>query len=304
MLVPALVGDWWQVAGIPNLGAFNSNGQQTAAFGLWQAADGTWQLWGCIRKTNVGGQSRLFYRWEGAKITDTEWEPNGIAMVAEPDYGEAPGGLQAPHASRIGDEYLMVYGDWESVCLARSDDGKSFERRVVTSENPENAANPGNTGKTGMFNEGLGNATRDPMITKIGDLYHVYYTASPGGVGSVYCRTSPDLRAWSESVIVSAGGSAGSDWSDGEEPYVLFHDEEAAFYLFRTHTQPDTEHMLTSVYRSTDPLDFGVDHDEKLVTTLPAEASWIVREDNNYYIGSVLPNLQGYRIARLEWVLR
>ena len=62
MLVPALVGDWWQVAGIPNLGAFNSNGQQTAAFGLWQAADGTWQLWGCIRKTNVGGQSRLFYR--------------------------------------------------------------------------------------------------------------------------------------------------------------------------------------------------------------------------------------------------
>ena len=308
ILVPEIDGEWWQVAGNPDLGDFNSDDQQPTAFGMWQAADGTWQLWGCIRKTNVGGQTRLFYRWEGTRITDTEWEPKGIAMVAEPDYGETPGGLQSPHATQIGDEYLLVYGDWENICLARSNDGKRFERQFVPPPSAESADDLASAGRTGMFNEGLGNSTRDPMITKIGDLYHVYYTANPGGVGSVYCRTSSDLQTWSEPIIVSAGGSAGSDWFDGEVPYVLFHDEEQAFYLFRTHSQPhaesDTEQMMTSVYRSTDPLDFGVGHDDKLVTTLQAEASWIVREGDDFYIASVLPNLQGYRVARLEWVRR
>lgn len=298
VLVPEIDGEWWQIAGNPDLGEFNSDEQQPAAFGMWQAADGTWQLWGCIRNTNVGGQTRLFYRWEGAQITDTEWEPKGIAMTAEPDYGETPGGLQTPHATLIGDEYLMVYGDWENICLARSDDGKSFVRQLGDDRDPAK------TGKAGMFNEGRGTSTRDPMITKIGDLYHVYYTANPGGVGSVYARTSADLRTWSDPVIVSAGGSAGSDCHDGEEPYVLFRDDEQAFYLFRTHSQPGTEAMMTSVYRSTDPLDFGVGRDDKLVTTLQAEASWIMQEGHATYITAVMPGLQGFRVARLEWVRR
>ena len=65
VLVPEIDGDWWQVAGNPDLGEFNSDEQEPTAFGMWQALDGTWQLWGCIRKTNVGGNTRLFFRWEG-----------------------------------------------------------------------------------------------------------------------------------------------------------------------------------------------------------------------------------------------
>ena len=71
-VVPKVVGPWWQIAGNPDLGPYNSDEQEPTAFGLWQAADRSWQLWGCIRKTNVGGQTRLFYRWQGDKITDTD----------------------------------------------------------------------------------------------------------------------------------------------------------------------------------------------------------------------------------------
>ncbi len=293
VLVPEISGEWWRIAGNPDLGEFTSAEQEPTAFGVWQAADGTWQLWGCIRKTNVGGNTRLFFRWEGARITDIDWQPVGIAMMADSSVGETPGGLQSPHATRIGDEWILAYGDWEHICFARSPDGKEFTRQI------------GGDGIAGAFDEGLGNSTRDPMITQFDDTYYVYYTANPGGVGSVYARTSPDLMTWSESIIVSAGGSAGSDWFDGEVPAVLWIDEAQAYYLFRTHSSPaGGGRMLTSVYRSTDPLDFGVGDDRYLVTTLDSEATWVVREADSYYVTAVMPDLSGYRVARLEWVRR
>ena len=126
--LPTVVGPWWQVAGNPDLGDFTSDKQQPVDFGIWQAADGTWQIWSCIRHTKCGGHTRLFYRWEGERLTDTNWQPMGIAMQADPALGEARGGLQAPHVFREGDSYFMVYGDWHRICLAASDDGKSFSR--------------------------------------------------------------------------------------------------------------------------------------------------------------------------------
>lgn len=292
VLVPEIDGEWWRVAGNPDLGEYHSDEQEPTAFGMWQAADGTWQLWGCIRKTNVGGNTRLFHRWEGASITDANWRPMGVSMIADPQYGETPGGLQSPRATRIADEYLLVYGDWESICLARSADGKTFERQL------------GGDGNAGMFNEGLGNSTRDPFITHFDGTYYVYYTASPADLGAIYARTSTDLRSWSDSKIVSSGGSAGSAWDDAEVPVVLYLENERAFYLFRTHSEGDSDRYMTSVYRSTDPLDFGVGHDRYLVTTLPAEASWIVRAGDDYFIAATLPDHQGYGVARLAWVRR
>ncbi len=290
ILVPKIDGEWWSIADNPDLGQYNSNEQETTAYGIWQAADGTFQLWGCIRKTNVGGNTRLFYQWQGDKITDTDWKPMGISMIADPNFGETPGGIQTPHATKIGNEYLMVYGDWESICLARSSDGKTFARQL------------NRDGKSGMFNEGLGNSTRDAMITVIGNTYHIYYTANPGQKSAIYCRTSNDLKTWSDSQIVSFGGSKGEGWSDAEVPYVLYHPQERAYYLFRTHSPPDGEgDYLTSVYRSANPLDFGIGNDDYLITTIDVEAGWIIKDGTQYYISSVKPGLTGYRVARLKW---
>lgn len=81
--MPVIDGQWWQVAGNPMDHEYATETQQPVDFAVWQAADGTWQLWSCIRGTSIGGRSRLFYRWEGEELTDSNWEPMGIAMEAD-----------------------------------------------------------------------------------------------------------------------------------------------------------------------------------------------------------------------------
>ena len=101
VLRPEIEGQWWQVAGNPDLGEFTSPRQQPVDFALWQAKDGTWQLWSCIRNTKCGGNTRLFYRWEARNLTDKNWKPMGIAMQADVTLGEQKGGLQAPHVIKV-----------------------------------------------------------------------------------------------------------------------------------------------------------------------------------------------------------
>jgi hypothetical protein len=148
---PFIDGEWWQVAGQPDLGKYTSPDEEPVDFSVWQAGDGTWQLWSCIRKTKCGGKGRLLHGWEGASITSANWKPTGIKMQADTKLGETEGGLQAPHVVKSGGEWYMLYGDWEHICLATSRDGKKFERQIRPN------------GKTGMFTEGEGANTRDPF---------------------------------------------------------------------------------------------------------------------------------------------
>lgn len=283
-MVPQL--DEWRIAGDPDLGEMTDPKQQPVDFAVWQAADGTWQLWSCIRNAKCGGNTRLFYRWEGSRLTDKDWKPMGIAMQADARFGETPGGLQAPHVVKHGDTYLMFYGDWENICLATSRDGKNFTRVL------------GDKGLAGMFTEGRGNNTRDPMTIRIGDLWHCYYTAYPDRKGAVFCRTSPDLKAWSDPRIVAFGGRAGTNPYSAECPHVVYLD--GYYYLFRT--QRYGGDAQTSVYRSKDPMDFGIEDDRYFICTLPVAAPEIILHEGQYYIASLLPNLKGIRVARLHWV--
>src|SRR5215831_16956846 len=63
VLMPQIEGEFWQIAGDPDLGKYTTPKQQPVDFGIWQAADGTWQLWSCVRSTAAAGRTRLFYRW-------------------------------------------------------------------------------------------------------------------------------------------------------------------------------------------------------------------------------------------------
>lgn len=287
VLVPRVDGPWWRVAGNPDLAKLGTPKQQPVDFGVWQAADGTWQLWSCIRHTAAPGRTRLFYRWEGKQLTDTDWQPMGIAMQADPNFGETPGGLQAPHVVKVAGEYIMHYGDWEHICQARGRDGKTFERRLM----PD--------GKSGMFTEGPGTNTRDVMLLRIGPLWHAYYTAYPDKRGAVYVRTSEDLRSWSASRRVAFGGSAGDGPFSAECPFVYFHRESGYYYLFRTQTYG--RNAKTSVYRSKNPLDFGVNDDRYLVGALPLAAPEIVEHAGKLYIAALTPALDGIQIARLKF---
>lgn len=283
--IPVIAGDWWTVASSPDLGDLTSPDQQPVDFGVWRASDGTWQLWSCIRGTKCGGKTRLFHRWEGKSLTDANWMPMGIAMQAKADYGETSGGLQAPYVTAVDGRYYMFYGDWEHICLATGSDGKQFSRRLDAD------------GRTGMFTEGKGNNTRDPMVIRIGDKWYCYYTAYPNDRGAVYCRTSTDLRNWSGSTKVAYGGSAGTNKWSSECPFVVCRGSR--YYLFRT--QRYGKDAQTSVYCSENPLDFGIDDDKYLVCRLPVAAPEIIHLDGQDYIACLLADLKGIRIARLSW---
>jgi hypothetical protein len=288
--IPHVIGDWWPIAGNPDLGEFQTERQQPLDFGIWQAADGTWQLWSCVRRTGCGGRGRLFYGWDGARLTDRFWRPTGIRMMADPGLGETEGGLQAPYVFREADVYYMFYGDWINICLAESRDGKTFTRRL-------NAR-----GQSSLFAEKVGTSTRDPMVMTHGGLYYIYYTAVPEGEGGIYCRTSADLETWSASAIVSAGGSAGRGPSDAECPFVVYHPEDEAFYLFRAHPDPRAGEYRTSVYRSSSPMDFGVGSDACLVGSMPFEVVRIIEDAGAFFISALNSDYTGIRLARMEWV--
>ncbi|MCP5114004.1 MAG: family 43 glycosylhydrolase [bacterium] len=285
ILIPAIDGEWWTIAGNPDVSPYTTPYQQPVDFGIWQAADSTWQLWSCIRKTPIPGKTRLLHRWEGKRLTDRDWEPKGIAMMGDPGFGETPGGLQAPYVFRHRGLYYMFYGDWENICAATSSDGKTFARRLTPS------------GKAGMFRESPDANARDAMVLSANRRWYCYYTAHPDRHGSVYARTSKNLRTWSKSKIVATGGSAGTEFNSAECPFVLRHD--GYYYLFRTQRYVDPQ---TSVYRSRDPTDFGIDDDRYLVTRLPVAAPEIFLHEGRHYIAALLPSLAGIRLAKLKWV--
>jgi hypothetical protein len=289
-LRPRLVGDWWTIAGDPDLGPLTTPKQQPVDFGIWQAADGTWQLWSCIRGTKEPGKTRLFYRWEGAKLTDANWTTKGIALRADPTLGETQGGLQAPFAMRYDGKYWMFYGDWANICLTTSVDGKTFTRHSNASGKPQlNFVGPPDQDRN----------RRDPMVLRVGTKWHCYYTAHPGNKGADYARTSDDLLNWSAERVVAKGGKSGDGPYSAECPFVV-EQTPGEFYLFRT--QRYGENAQTTVYHSRDPLDFGIDNDaDHYVTTLPVAAPEIFNHGGQWYMAALLPSLKGIRITKMEW---
>jgi len=300
-LTPQIDGDWWQVAGNPMDHKYATKMQEVVDFAVWQALDGTWQLWACLRNTTAGGEKgkgRVFYRWEGKHLTDADWESIGIAMKADPSLGETPGGLQAPHVVKVYDTYHMFYGDWVNICHAISKDGKNFTRVIQRNC------------KTGMFNEGADANTRDPMVLPHADKFYIYYTANPNRQGMVYVRTTEDFKKWSDSKVVSFGGQAGTGPSSSECPHVVKLGSND-FYLFKTQTYGPYKIDIrkrgapqTSVYHSSDPTMFGINQDEKyFVCTLPVAAPEIIYYRGQYYIAALNRGaLDGIRIAKLEWI--
>src|SRR5262249_12435633 len=109
-LRPVVSGAFVSISGNPDLGTLTGPTQQPVDFAIWMAADGSWQLWSCIRFINTGGGTRLFYRWEGPSLTEPDWTPMGIALESDTALGEPEHCLQAPHVVRMGDTWHLIYG--------------------------------------------------------------------------------------------------------------------------------------------------------------------------------------------------
>jgi len=283
---PVIEGNWWQIAGNPDLGKWTSEEQEPVDFGIWQAADGTWQLWSCIRHTKHPGRTRLFHGWEGTQLTDREWDVTGIHFTGDGTIGETVGGMQAPYVIRVDDEYRMYYGDYRHICLATGSDGKSFEKQLFNE-------------MAGLFGEGPDAMARDPMLLRTGPRWYCYYSAHPDGKHGIWVRTSSDLLNFTDPRRVMSGGQAGDNWWNFECPHVVR--VGGWFYLFHTQSYA-TGSQKTSVYRSADPTWFGINNDSNFVCHLPIAAPELTEHDGRWYIAALNPQLDGIRVARLQWM--
>jgi hypothetical protein len=284
--------DWWRICTMPELGELNGaepQRQHMVDHGFIQDVRGNWQLWACLRGTKI---SRLIYGWKGESLTCGPWEPTGIKVRASGEWGEQVNrnGMEtagAPFFFRDEGLYYCLYHSG-GFRIMNSEDGENFERLRL----------PDGSNRTGIP------GGRDIMLMKKGDLWYAYATVTeplPGKeptrenlTSLVLASTSTDMRNWSEGVTVSRGGIAGQGPVDAESPFVVALD--GYYYLFRS----SSISFDTFVYRSTDPLDFGINDDSKLVATVPIKAPEIVFHEGEWYI-SDLHDFQGIRMTHFTW---
>ena len=205
--------------------------------------------------------------------------------------------MQAPYVIKENLYYYLFYGDWKRICLAKSIDGKNFSRVL------------GGDGQPDLFTEHpyahytTSNA-RDPMVIKQGNTYYCYYTshlADPVNDGWAFCRTSLNLKDWSESVVVSHTPPhlTNSPRYSDECPHVVYLPEHKLYYLFVT--QLYGKFSQTTVYASPNPMYFGIDDDSRVVCTLPIAAPEIILYQGQYYLAALNNELNGVRMAKLKW---
>lgn len=298
-LKPVIAGDWHTLLSKDQMSSPDLDCGQVVDHCFFQDSTGTWQAWVQIRDTRMG---RVFTRWEqNGAFPGTPLEFRGVCWRADSIAGESIGTppgkdvIQAPYVFKDGSEYLLVYGggpvDVEDsvrqVCLARSADGISFVRECD---------------ETGYSRIAVGprHAT-DGFLLKHSGEYYLYistaYFETDGANAAVTVRRSKDLQNWSKPVVAHAGGTCGTHTHSSQSVFV--YSLEGFFYLFKMGWSSDNR---MTVYRSTNPEDFGRG-DEKLVTVLSASACEIINSDGQWYLSSlIIPNYSGVKIAPLEWI--
>lgn len=291
---PRLAGDWVAIAGPPELGRLATPKQEVVDFAIWEARDGTWQAWSCIRHTAERGATRLFHRWQGPNPETPGWEAMGVAMRADPAFGERLGSLQAPYVMKLDDRYWLFYTSGGRAFAAAGEDGKTFAR--TRRGRPD-------FGLFESFATGedkvIGGGGRDIMILRDQGRWIAYYTANPDQIGRVYARVSSDLMNWEAPRVVAWGGEAGTNFYSAECPFVYRPADSPWYFLFRT--QNYKTHPMTRVYRSRDPFDFGLDHDRFLAARLPVAAPELISYQGRLLLAALTPELQGLRTARIEF---
>jgi Glycosyl hydrolases family 32 N-terminal domain len=316
MFKPALSGDPWLIGKKPNLGALQGReagewSQQCVDHHITQSRDGEWQLWACVRNTAIG---RLFYHWSSQSLDAPDWVQTGEVIRADRSFGESletdsdREWLLSPFFVASEDELFMFYGGHSTgseaaqidrpqgdrancqLCLMRSDDGRTWHRHDNGRHRSRVFVGPGEV--------------RDPCVVKMGDLWYMYYAGFEVVDGvempGIYLRRSFDLLDWSQAVLVHRDLSPrfGAGLWDTECPFVA--QRGAYFYLLRTE---DYASARTHVFRSKDPLNFGIeDASSHYVCRLSVAAPEIIVYRGGEYISSCDRLTEGITLCKLDWV--
>lgn len=318
-LRPVLDGDWWLIGPSPDLEKQLGPSMPPEAgkehnavvdHHVFHDHVGLWHLWACVRATACG---RVLYHWTSPRLAASPWTASGEVIRCDRVAGEALdsyGGqewMQSPYVVNEGGTFYMFYGGHTTgvgpdglpahgvedrnecqICLMTSPDGRNWTRHRDE------------RGYSRVFT-GPGEA-RDPCVINIGGLWYCYYAGYEPGERfrpGFYARTSTDLIHWSPAKCIHRDLKlAGGRW-DHECPHVVQRD--GYFYLFRTENYYN---LKSHVFRSEDPLDFGVDSGEKYLCPFPAAAvEVIVDGEGKEYVTSVHRPPVGAEMCRLTWEL-
>ena len=320
-LRPMLDGEWRLIAPSPDLSAQlgpgnapeeQATGKEKNAvvdFHVFTDATEVWHCWACIRATAVG---RILYHWRSEDFFAGPWQATGEIIRCDREAGESIDDyhgqewLQSPYVVRDGGTFYMFYGGHTTgrgadglpardtdernecqMCLMTSPDGVQWTRHRDADGFSRVFVGPGEV--------------RDPCVLKIDGRWYCYYAGydtnhreRPG----FYCRTSDDLLHWGEAVCVHQDLKLGGGRWNTECPHVVQRD--GYFYLLRTE---EYYSATTHVFRSEDPLDFGVgDSSDKYVGRLAVAAPEIVTgPDGREYACSVHQPPKGMQVCPLRW---
>ena len=317
-LRPVLDGEFRTIGDNPDLGPIQGkrgdgrkvHGQECVDHTILRSTDGMWHLWGCIRGTAVG---RILYRWESDSLTKPHWKQTGEVIRADRAAGESIDDwhgqewLQSPFVLQYAGEYWMFYGGHATgrtesgeevggddqradcqICLMTSEDGRTWIRHRNAEGFSRVFVGPGET--------------RDPCVTRINGRWHMYYAGHDPGQRSrpgFYARSSDDLINWSPWKLIHRDPVRGSGAWETECPLVV--ERGGYYYMFRTENYLEAK---MHVFRSEDPLDFGIgEAGDKYVGRIALAAPEIVfDEDGTEYVSSNHDVVGGTALCRLKWV--
>jgi len=252
--------------------------------------DGTWHMFGITHAepSDALDEDNLAHA-TSPSLTARPWKKRPFALTVAPEAPWREEHLWAPYVVENGGTYYMYYcaGDADhtryKIHLATSKDLSTWVRHP---------ANP-------MVVDGFD--ARDPFVTRIGDEWVMYYTATSapgGGRHVVKYVTSSDLVHW------GGGGTAFVDPSEGryggptESSFVVRRG--ARWYIFMGPRDGDKDVFDgTDVFVSSDPFHWRV---EDRAGHLPAHAAEIVRDaDGTWYVSRCGAERGGLYLAPLIW---
>ncbi|MEV7268560.1 family 43 glycosylhydrolase [Micromonospora aurantiaca] len=248
---------------------------------------GVWHLFGITHAEPGAPQDEKVFGHATAPTPTGPWTKRPVALAADPGAGEQ--WIWAPHVVHHNGVYHMFYA-------AGNPDYARYRMHLATSTDlftwTRSSANP-------LFTDGW--EGRDPMVTRVGDRWVMYYTAtsSPSGGNHVVAyRTSTDLRSWSGRAIAYTSPHTGRAGGQTESPFVVRRGEWWYLFVCCDGTDYGAAYRRTAVYRSRDPLRF--DGAEK-VTVLDAHAAEVVVDGSNWYLTHAGWGQGGLWLAPLTW---
>ncbi len=190
------------------------NGEKDEAndFTVFQAADGSWQIIGCVRDTTFPGFTRMLFQWETTNFFSVDWTEKGVLLTTDdgPDgIGYKTGTLQAPHVVKDGDLYYMIYNS-ANAHLMVSTNGKDWAHQKASD------------GSYTLFKLNKG---RDIMLLDNRDVDGLWYAFYCGksdwknnGGNATYYHTAENITGpWSGAELLAKR----PHWRDVESPFIV-----------------------------------------------------------------------------------